>query len=167
MRVMKKRSCFYEQAADLFYTDHSTAESNKCLLKVAQFSAEGGNYSKAMDIYESVAKASVDNNLLRFSAKGHLLMACLCAMCCMTPSGVAETVEKYKNIDFNLEGSRELKLVEACVEAIEVGDAEGFTTAVAEYDSLTRLDAFKTELLLRVKRKLIDSPTLDDEEDLT
>jgi alpha-soluble NSF attachment protein len=187
---------FYEQAADLFYTDHSTAESNKCLLKVAQFSAEAGNYSKAMDIYESVAKASVDNNLLRFSAKGHLLMACLCAMCCMSPSGVAETVEKYKNIDFNLEGSRELKLVEACVEAIEVGDAEGFTTAVAEYDSLTRLDAFKTELLvsfsfncfcqplccshgyiqncyhcihlqLRVKRKLIDSPTLDDEEDLT
>jgi alpha-soluble NSF attachment protein len=72
---------FYEQAADLFFTDHSTAESNKCLLKVAQFSAEGGNYPRAVDIYESVAKASVDNNLLRFSSKGYLLLACLCQMC--------------------------------------------------------------------------------------
>lgn len=139
---------FYEQAADLFYTDHSTAESNKCLLKVAQFSAEGGNYQKAIGIYENVARSAVDNTLLRFGAKGHLLLACLCAMCYMDPNGVMEKVEKYKDIDLNFDGSREAKLVEVCLTGIQEGDPDVFTGAVAEYDSLTRLDAFKTELLV-------------------
>lgn len=103
---------FYEQAADLFYTDHSTAESNKCLLKVAQFSAEAGKYTRAIDIYENVARASVDNNLLRFSAKGYLLLACLCAMCYMDYNSIVEKLEKYKDIDYNFDGSREAKLIE-------------------------------------------------------
>ena len=33
--------------------------------------------------------------------------------------------------------------------ASETGDQEAFTEAVAEFDSLTRLDAFKTALLVR------------------
>lgn len=158
---------FYEQAADLFFTDHSTAESNKCLLKVAQFSAEVGNYPRAVDIYENVAKASVDNNLLRFSAKGYLLLACLCQMCYMDPSAVGDKVDQYKDIDFNFDGSREAKLVEECVAALTEGDSDAFSAAVAEFDSLTRLDAFKTELLLRTKRKMTEAPASDEEEDLT
>lgn len=158
---------FYEQAADLFYTDHSTAESNKCLLKVAQFSAEAGDYSKAIRIYEDVAKASVDNSLLRFSAKGYLLLACLCQMCFKDPLAVSEKVDQYKDIDFNFDGSREAKLVEGCVEAMMEGDSDAFTAAVAEFDSLTRLDAFKTEMLLRAKRKMSEVLQSDDEEDLT
>ena len=158
---------FYEQAADLFYTDHSTAESNKCMLKVAQFAAEAGNYSKAVGIYENVARASVDNNLLRFSAKGYLLLACLCQMCYIDPLAVSEKVDQYKDIDFNFDGSREAKLVEGCIDAMVEGDPDAFTAAVAEFDSLTRLDGFKTEMLLRAKRKLTEAPESDDDEDLT
>jgi len=161
---------FYEQAADLFYTDHSTAESNKCLLKVAQYSALGGDYQKAIGIYEKVAKACVDNNLLKFSAKGHLLLACLCLMCCSRPDAVQEKIESYKDVDFNFDGSREAVLAESCARAMEEGDVDGFTGAVAEFDSLTRLDAFKTEMLLRAKRKMAggDGGELSgDEEDLT
>lgn len=51
-------------------------------------------------------------------------------------------------------------------EAKETGDSQKFTDAVAEYDSLTRLDAWKTQLLLRVKKRL--SAVADgEEEDLT
>lgn len=139
---------FYEQAADLFSTDNSTAEANKCLLKVAQFSAESDNFPKAIDIYEATAKAAVDNNLLRFSAKGHLLHAALCALCYMDPAAVRDRIERYKDIDLNFDGSREAKLVEALVDATETGDADAFTEAVAEFDALTRLDAFKTALLV-------------------
>ena len=49
---------------------------------------------------------------------------------------------------------------------MDSGDVEAFTTAVAEFDSLTRLDAWKTTLLVRVKRK-ISSREEVEEEDLT
>ncbi|KAG7668703.1 hypothetical protein Ndes2526B_g03672 [Nannochloris sp. 'desiccata'] len=157
---------FYEQAADLFGADNSTAEASKCLLKVAQFSAEAENYPKAIGIYEQVARAAADNNLLRFSAKGHLLHAALCSLCYAGPAATRDRLERYKDIDVNLDGSRESVLVESLVNATEEGDPEAFTAAVAEFDALTRLDAFKTALLLRAKRKLTEAPQ-DEEEDLT
>jgi alpha-soluble NSF attachment protein len=159
---------FYEQAADLFYTDHSTAESNKCMLKVAQYSALGGDYGKAVRIYEQVARASVDNNLLKFSAKGHLLLACLCLLCSSRPDVVLDKIEEYKDVDFNFDKSREAILAESCARAMEDGDVDLFTGAVADFDSLTRLDGFKTEMLLRAKRKMSSAGELSgDEDDLT
>jgi len=157
---------FYEQAADLFATDNSTAEANKCLLKVAEFSAEAEKYAKAIDIYEAIARKCAENNLLRFSTKGHLLHAAICSLCLSGPGPTAERLQRYKEIDINFDGSRECNLLESVVEAMENGDSEAFTNAVAEYDSLTRLDAFKTSLLLRAKRKISEPPT-GEEEDLT
>ena len=139
---------FYEQAADLFSADNSTAEANKCLLKVAQFSAEAGNYPRAIDIYEQVARAAADNNLLRFSAKGHLLHAALCSLCYAGPDATRDRMERYKDIDVNLDGSRECQLIASLIDATETGDPDAFTAAVAEFDSLTRLDAFKTAILV-------------------
>jgi alpha-soluble NSF attachment protein len=55
---------FYEQAADLFATDSAPAEANRCLLKVAQFAAEGDDFPRAIEIYEAVARASVDVSLV-------------------------------------------------------------------------------------------------------
>lgn len=52
------------------------------------------------------------------------------------------------------------------VEAFEAGDAERYTDAIAEYDSMTRLDAWKTTLLLRGKKRL-QSNDEQDEPDLT
>ena len=130
-----------------------------------------GDYLKAIGIYEQVAKACVDNNLLKFSAKGHLLLACLCLMCCSRPDVVAEKIEEYKDVDFNFDKSREAVLAEGCVRAMEEGDVDGFTGAVADFDSLTRLDGFKTEMLLRAKRKMTsgggEGELSGDEEDLT
>jgi alpha-soluble NSF attachment protein len=46
-----------------------------CRLKIADFSAELGQYSKAVELYEEAAKRAVENNLLKFSARGYLLNA--------------------------------------------------------------------------------------------
>lgn len=139
---------FYEQAADLYTTENSTAEANKCNLKIAQYSAELERYGVARDIYEAVARTCVDNNLLKFSAKGHLLHAGLCALCYMETPAIQEKLERYKDVDVNFEGSRECKLLEELTAAFEARDSDAFTTAVAEYDSLTRLDAWKTAMLV-------------------
>lgn len=39
-------------------------------------------------------------------------------------------------------------------DAVEEGDTDKFQDVVAQYDSLTRLDAWKTTLLLRVKKRI-------------
>ncbi len=46
------------------------------------------------------------------------------------------------------------RLSQDLAEAFEAGDAEQFTDAIAEFDSMTRLDAWKTTLLLRSKKRI-------------
>lgn len=156
---------FYQQAAELFDGESSTSEANKCRLKVAQFSAELERYPQAVEIYEDVAKAAVDNNLLKYGAKGYLLNAGICLLCTGDDVAVSSALQRYDDLDISWSGSREQKLLQNLAEAFEQGDEQKFTDAVAEYDSLTRLDAWKTQLLLRVKKKLT-SPD-DEEPDLT
>ncbi len=53
----------YQQAADYFRGEESNASANKCLLKVAQYSAHLENYQKAIQIYEEVSlKGGVVSN---------------------------------------------------------------------------------------------------------
>ena len=47
-------------------------------MQVAQFSAEMERYQPAIQIYEDIAQTSMDNNLLKYSAKGYLLNAGIC-----------------------------------------------------------------------------------------
>lgn len=56
--------------------------------------------------------------------------------------------------------------MQSLVEAKEIGDSQKFTDAIAEYDSMTRLDGWKTQLLLRVKKRLT-AVAEGEEEDLT
>ena len=67
--------------ADLFETEGSNSEATKCKLKIAEFSGELGAYKRAVEIYEEAAKAAVENNLLKFSARGYLLNAGICYLC--------------------------------------------------------------------------------------
>jgi alpha-soluble NSF attachment protein len=79
---------------------------------------------------------------------------------------IVSAIEKYMDLDITFDGSRECKLLQDCATAMDGGDQQAFTNAIAEYDSLTRLDPWKTSLLLTAK-KLIVSRENDDEEDLT
>lgn len=50
-------------------------------LQVATFAAELEQYDVAIAILEDTARAAVQNNLLKFSARGHLLNAGICQLC--------------------------------------------------------------------------------------
>ncbi len=60
--------------------ENQTSEANKCRLKIAQYSADLERFPVAIEIYENIAKSQVDNNLLKYSAKGNLLNAGLCRL---------------------------------------------------------------------------------------
>jgi alpha-soluble NSF attachment protein len=60
--------------------DLTVRQANQCLLKVAHLAAELHDFEKAIQIFEKVAAASVDNNLTKWSAREYLFKAGLCIL---------------------------------------------------------------------------------------
>lgn len=155
----------YEQAADLYDGEEQSSLANTCKLKVAHLAAELEQYSKASDIFESVAERSLDNHLLKFGVKGHLLNAGVCHIARGDSIALENAIRKYQDLDPNFESTRESKFLTDVAKAMEAVDVTSFTDAVIEYDSLSRLDQWKTTMLLRAKKALKAKD--EQEDDLT
>lgn len=67
---------------------------------------------------------------------------------------------KYGSLDTTFTSTREAKFVNVLVDAIESGDLETFTAAVFEFDQVTKLDNWKTSILLKIKRGIDSEPVL-------
>jgi len=107
-----------------------------------------------LEIYEQVARASMDNNLLKFSVRNYLFNSFLCVLAKQDVVGAGRALDKYKDMDPTFQTQRECKLCEAVLEACENLDVDSFTQAVADYDALTPLDALRTHLLLQAKKMI-------------
>ncbi|KAH7373112.1 hypothetical protein KP509_17G037800 [Ceratopteris richardii] len=145
---------FYEKAAELYEGEDSTSQASQCKLKVAQFAAVLEQYSKAIEIFETVASQSMNNNLTRYSVKGYLLNAGLCHLVGCDSIAISNALEKYQEMDPSFSNSRECKLLMDLAASIEEEDVDKFTDAVKEFDSMTRLDQWKTTILLKAKNAL-------------
>ncbi|XP_076168347.1 alpha-soluble NSF attachment protein [Ptiloglossa arizonensis] len=149
----------YEQAADYFRGEESNSSANKCLLKVALYAAQLENYEKAIQIYEEVASASLESSLLKYSAKEYFFRAALCHLC-VDVLNAQHAIERYQDQYPAFQDSREYKLIKTLIEHLEEQHLEGFTEAVKEYDSISRLDQWYTTVLLRIKKQVNDNPDL-------
>jgi len=149
----------YETAADYFKGEESNSSANKCLVKVAQYAAQLENYDKAIQIYEQVAAAALQSNLLKYSAKDYFFRASLCHLC-VDSINAQHAVSKYEEQHPAWGDSREAKLIKTLCTEIEQQDVEAYTEAVKQYDSISRLDAWYTTLLLRIKKNLSDGDDL-------
>jgi alpha-soluble NSF attachment protein len=67
---------------------------------------------------------------------------------------------KYTNKDTTFTSTREAKFLNALLEAVDAGDQELFTGAVVEFDQVTKLDNWKTGMLLKIKRGIQEEPGL-------
>ncbi|XP_024018217.1 alpha-soluble NSF attachment protein 2 [Morus notabilis] len=156
---------FFEKAADFFQNEEVTTSANQCKQKVAQFAAQLEHYQKAIEIYELIARQSLNNNLLKYGVKGHLLNAGICQLCKGDVVAITNALERYQDLDPTFSGTREYKLLADIAASIDEEDVAKFTDVVKEFDSMTPLDSWKTTLLLRVKEKLKAKEL--EEDDLT
>ncbi|XP_073032743.1 alpha-soluble NSF attachment protein-like [Primulina eburnea] len=156
---------YYERAADLFQSEEVSTSANQCRQKIAQFAAQLEQYQKAIEIYEDIGRQSLNNNLLKYGVKGHLLNAGICQLCKGDVVAINNALERYQDLDPTFSGTREYRLLEDLAAALDEEDVEKFTGAIKEFDSMTRLDAWKTTLLLRVKEALKAKEL--EEDDLT
>ncbi|KAK2168360.1 hypothetical protein LSH36_17g01028 [Paralvinella palmiformis] len=150
----------FEQAADYYKGEESNSAANKCLLKVAQYAAQLEQYDKAILIYEQVAQSSMDNQLLRYSAKEHFFRAALCHMCRDTQDAATATA-RYEEMFPAFTDSRECKLIKKLLAAIEEQNADSYSEAVKEYDTISRLDKWYTTILLRIKKGIEGEEGMD------
>lgn len=59
----------YQTAADYYASEESHSTANQMLLKVAELATGCGDIKRAIEIYEQVAIASLESNLLKYSVK--------------------------------------------------------------------------------------------------
>ncbi|KAI3783507.1 hypothetical protein L1987_42591 [Smallanthus sonchifolius] len=164
-RNLEKAMVYYDKAADLYQGEEAGSSANQCRLKIAEYAAEMAQYQKAIEIYEDIAKQALSNNLLKYGIKGHLLNAGICQLCKGDDVAITNALEKYQDLDPTFAGSREYRLLADLAAAIDEEDVTKFTDAIKEFDSMTKLDAWKTTLLLRVKDMLKEKEM--EEDDLT
>jgi alpha-soluble NSF attachment protein len=154
----------YKAAADMFDGEDATSSSNACLLKVALFSAQLERFKEAIEIYEKIAAKSIDNNLLKWSVKDYLFRAGLCHLALGDFVGAKRAIDKYEEMDQSFQSSREGKFLREVLDAVEKYDVESFTNAVVEFDSITKLDSWKTSVLLKIKNQIKGKSGGDDDD---
>jgi len=149
-------------AADLYENDKSQSNAQTCLLKVAHYSATFDHFDKAIEIFEKCAEQSMENKLLRFSVREYLLKASFCHLASGDIVGTKKALDKFNSLAYDWPGSREAKFIEELVNACENYDQDAFTAATQSFDSISRLDPWKTAILLKVKNTI-----KQEESDLT
>jgi alpha-soluble NSF attachment protein len=150
----EKASEAYQTAADYYQAEENNSTANQMLLKVAGIAATIKDFKRAVEIYDMVAIASLESNLLKFSVKDYLLRSGLCRLATGEIGAVVNALERYEGMDATFAGSREGKLLRDLTTAFEALDEEAFTEKVREFDEISRLDAQKTSLLLEIKNQI-------------
>lgn len=134
--------------------------ANKLWLKVADVAAFDGDYYKAVENYEKVAEQSVNNNLMKYSVKDYFLKAGICHLASGDLVAAQRALERYIELDPSFGATREYGLLTDLCEAIEAKSQEQFTDKLFQYDQISKLDKWKTTILVRVKNAIEEA---DDE----
>jgi len=144
----------YRKSADRYLLQANASAASKCQVKLATLAGQEGNYDLAIDLFEAVADNCLKTNLLKFNAKQYYLNAALCVLAKGDLVLIERKIAQYKELDYTFPGTRECKLVEDIARAFSELNVEMFTDIVYEYDRVTKLDPWKTTILLRIKTKL-------------
>ncbi|MCJ1372831.1 vesicular-fusion protein S17 [Loxospora ochrophaea] len=150
----KRAAEAYDVAAGWFEGDNAEALANKLFLKVADLVALEGDYYKAVENYEKVAKTSINNNLMKWSVKEYFLKAGICLLASADMVAFTRSLDTYRELDNTFQSTREHQLLVDLASAVDQGDQEAYADKLFQYDSLSKLDKWKTTLLLRVKNSI-------------
>lgn len=145
----------YEQAGTWHKTEGSVQMANKNFLRVAELAASAGDYPKAIDNFEEVAKASASNHLLKWSLKDYFFKAGICHLCTGDVATTKLALDSYTKIDTSFPTQREFLLLQNVIAAIEAGDEDLFSDHLFQFNQISPLDAWKTQHFLHIKNTML------------
>ena len=132
----------------------SLSLANKLYLRVADLAALAEDYYKAIGIYEKVAASSISNNLMKYSVKDYFLKAGICHLATKDMVAMERALENYRDQDPTFASQREHHLLVDLQAAIQAGDQDAFTDKLFLYDQLSKLDKWKTAILVKIKGQI-------------
>lgn len=147
----------YEQAAELFGMEEAKSQNSQCMAKVAELCSaalDPPDFIRASQIYDDLGRKCLESNLLKYNAKGYFLQAVLCHLAVGDPVGANQAIQKFEGLDYTFSDSREGKFSKNLLEAVDNQDPEHFATVCMEYDRISKLDPWKTSMLVQVKRAI-------------
>ncbi len=150
----KKAMEAYKTTAEWFESDNAGALANKAWLEFADLAAEVEDWYPAIETYERVATSAVQNNLMKWSVKDYFLKAGLCLLATGDMVAVNRGLGKYRDMDATFASTREHQLLVDLADAVENGDNEAFADKLFQYDQMSKLDGWKTKILLKIKNAI-------------
>jgi alpha-soluble NSF attachment protein len=154
----------YGKAADYYAGEKQTSSEQKCRLRVAEIQGRRGQYTAAAKAFEEVAEARLSNELTKFNAKAHLFDAGICLLANGDSVAARAALERYKTMDYTFPDSREAKLLENVINAVQENKDAEFTEHLRQYDRTSKLSPWRTSLLLKIKQGITsaaDAPSVD------
>ena len=88
---------------------------------------------------------------MKWSVKEYFLKAGICHLANNDTVATNRALESYRDLDPAFTQTREHQLLVDLAEAVEEGDQEKFADKLFQYDQMSKLDKWKTTLLLKVK----------------
>ncbi|KAK6359348.1 vesicular-fusion protein S17 [Orbilia brochopaga] len=154
----------YEKAGEWFSNDNADALGNKCFIKAADLHAETGHPEKSVPIYESIARASLNNNLMKWSVKDYLFKAALCHLATKDVIATKRALlQEYPTMEPAFApGTMEQLFLLNLLDCVENPDPAAFFQNVMQYKERYPLDNWKLDVLAKTQKSIEDSA-----EDLT
>lgn len=147
----------YDTAGEWYFQDQAEALANKAFLKVADLAALTQDYERAISRYEQVAKASLNNNLTKWSLKDYFLKAGLCHLAEQDTVAADRALNQYIDWEPSFGSTRECLLLQDLIACVKEGDAELFSTKLFEFDQFSKLDNWKATILLKIKNDIANA----------
>jgi len=143
-----------ERAGEWYWQEDAKATANACFKDAADLHAELDEFPAAILRYEKVADHSLTSPLTKYSVKEYWLRAGLCALANNDTVTARRNLNKYSTQDVTFPSTREAKFLNTLVDVVDNGDEEAFTATVVQFDQITKLDNWKTNILLKIKRSI-------------
>ena len=156
---IEKAMKHYELAADFFKGEDSNSSAKKCMVKVAEFSAQSEKYETAIGIYEQVGYEALESPLLKYGAKDYLFRSSICHLA-VDVINARNAVNKYIDHYPAFEETREAKLVLTLCRHTEQQDVDQFSKALSQYQAVSSLDAWFLNILRKVMEQIPDENDL-------
>ncbi|KAF9381108.1 vesicular-fusion protein S17 [Podila verticillata] len=148
---LRKAMESYEIAAEWYTTEGAIKLAHGCLLKEVALAGELKEYAIAIKQLELVARASADSQLLKWSLKEYLLKAGLCHLATNDLVSARNALTRYNEMDALFLTTKEGRFLQNLLKDVEGGDVARFTEHIVEFDRYSKLDGWKTKILLGIK----------------
>jgi alpha-soluble NSF attachment protein len=138
-------------AAQLYDDENQPLQAVTQLSAVADLKSLQKKWLEAARAYKDVGLRRCADRLTQLAAGEFFTRAVLCQMAGDDAVGAEQMLAEFVSANPGWERSREHAMLADCLKAWDQKSPEAFSTAVAEYDQIKRLDAWTTETLLIVK----------------